>query len=183
MIKTMMRPTIIPIGEKISRGTMGSFDDSIENFYILIGWEVEPNERNSHGKDTWSLPDKSGDISPNKRDLVAARLMSYLDLTDNWDGFGGVAPASPAVFDALDFLDQLSDKVPLPQPMLSGDGEVGLLWKSGQVYLDVGFTGNKTFSYYAEGEQGVTDENESVEMKEKLYFPIKLEQIYSQLVL
>jgi hypothetical protein len=181
MHTTMVRHTINPKEERISRGTMDIYDDSIANIFIWIGWKDEPNERSAYGEASYDLPSESSDKHTKMQDLVAARLMSYLDLTDNWDGFGGIAPISCAVFDALEFLDQTSGITSPPQSMLSSDGEVDLLWKSGEVYLDIGFTGDKTFSYYAEGELGVSDQNESIQMKDRIHLPIKLEQVFSQL--
>ena len=184
MLETMVLPIAIATGNVINTGTMEG-DDYISNYSNFtssyLGWEIEPIDRFSPGEFTAKLSDESFTIKPVKQDLVAARLMSYLDLKNGWDGFGGMAPTSSAVSDALEFLRQVPGNIPVPQPMLSGDGEVGLLWKRGEVYIDIGFIGDKLFSYYAEGENGLKDENENIQIQDKIHYPMKLEQIFLQL--
>ena len=89
-------------------------------------------------------------VKPTARDKIAATLTSYLDLDEDWDGYGGVRPTDKAVRDTLEFLNALpEDKVP-PKPMLAGSGEVGLFWDIEGFYCDVGFEGDGTYSYYGE---------------------------------
>ena len=49
-------------------------------------------------------------------DKLHARLLSYLDLTDDWDGYGAAPPSIDAVLDAVDFLVMCPRDVPLPFP-------------------------------------------------------------------
>ena len=41
---------------------------------------------------------------PSAEDKLHARLLSYLDLMDDWDGYGAALPSIDAVLDAVDFL-------------------------------------------------------------------------------
>ena len=103
-----------------------------------------------------SESDNGGEICADKERL-AGKLMTYLRLEKDWDGYGGVPPTAQAVSDALTFIENLRagfPALPLPKPMLSGDGEVGLYWDQAGVFADVGFTGDGTLSYYVESESG-----------------------------
>ena len=86
---------------------------------------------------------------PSAEDKLHARLLSYLDLTDDWDGYGAAPPSIDAVLDAVDFLVMRPRDVPLPFPQIAPDGEVGLYWRTGEVHAEVGFCGHGDLSYYA----------------------------------
>ena len=97
---------------------------------------------------SYSIPeDYTYTIDKNK---LIDKLYSYLDLGDDWDGYGGKAPSLKAILEATNFLKSLKTKV-LPYPMLSGDGEVGLYWEQDGYFVDIGFYGDGEYSYYAEG--------------------------------
>ena len=86
---------------------------------------------------------------PSPEDKLHAKLFSYLDLSPDWDGRGGVVPSRQAVLDALGFLARRPSGIPLPFPQIASDGEVGLYWRSEVVHAEVGFCGDGDFSYYA----------------------------------
>ena len=86
---------------------------------------------------------------PSAEDKLHGRLLSYLDLTDDWDGYGAAPPSIDAVLDAIDFLVTRPRDVPLPFPQIASDGEVGLYWRAGKVHAEVGFYGDGDLSYYA----------------------------------
>lgn len=86
---------------------------------------------------------------PSAEDKVHARLLSYLELSPDWDGRGGVPPSFDAVLDAISFLVARPGDVALPFPQIASDGEVGLYWHTGQVHAEVGFHGDGDLSYYA----------------------------------
>ena len=86
---------------------------------------------------------------PSADDRLHARLLSYLDLTDDWDGYGAASPSIDAVLDAVDFLVIRPRDIPLPFPQITSDGEVGLYWRTGEVHVEVGFYGDGDLSYYA----------------------------------
>ena len=88
-------------------------------------------------------------LEPSPEDKLHAKLFSYLDLSPDWDGRGGVVPSLQAVLDALGFLARRPSGIPLPFPQIASDGEVGLYWRSEVVHAEVGFCGDGEFSYYA----------------------------------
>jgi len=105
---------------------------------------VEPQ-----GWDARSAPTIEVLDEPSPEDKLHAELLSYLELPHGWDGFDG-APASPeAVVDALTFLALRPSDIPLPHPQVSPDGEVGLYWRTAEVYAEISFSGDRTFAYFA----------------------------------
>jgi len=94
----------------------------------------------------------SASVRPDLEEILK-KINSYLALEDDWDGYGGVAPNASTVVDAKTFISFLSEESVVPRPGISGDGEINLFWEQG-FYIDVGFTGNATYSFYAKDEHG-----------------------------
>ena len=82
---------------------------------------------------------------------LTASLRRYGFLQPGWDGEGTVPPKPEAVADAVAFVNLLSSDVARPEPMAAGDGEVGVYWRRGGAFIDVGFFGDGLICYYAEG--------------------------------
>ncbi|PHR16456.1 MAG: hypothetical protein COA41_15390 [Sphingopyxis sp.] len=77
-----------------------------------------------------------------ERALLVHELRQYAFLENGWDGDSNDrAPSKNAINEAIAFVDSLPPFIPLPEPMVSSDGEAGLYWNNGHVYLDVGFRG------------------------------------------
>ena len=80
-------------------------------------------------------------------------LDEFLQLEFNWDGKGAKAPSKNAIRDANMFLDKRPSSIPLPLPEEEKNGGVGLYWESSdsQIFAEVTFDGDGTFSYLAIG--------------------------------
>jgi hypothetical protein len=89
---------------------------------------------------------------PDERVALSSKIMAYQQLPDDWDGEGGVAPSKEAIDDALAFIDLLPLNAKLPKPTVSGDGEVGFYWKTGNGYINVSFFGDGQITYYGHAE-------------------------------
>ena len=100
--------------------------------------------RESHATTTNYAP-----AMPSPKDMLDAELLAYRDLPPGWDGYEGVPASIDAISDAFDFLDKMPEDIPLPYPQIATDGEVGLYWRTDEVYVEVGFYGDGEFSYYA----------------------------------
>ena len=51
--------------------------------------------------------------------------------------------------DVLDWLDKRPPDIPLPFYQMHHDGNYGLYWEGDEVFAEVEFEGNRTFSYFA----------------------------------
>ena len=86
------------------------------------------------------------------RDLIALRRLidTYEARRPDWDGMGGTAPSQDAVSDAKRLLLQLPWTVPAPDQVYApGDGEVMFQWVRPHRFIEVGFYGDGTISWYA----------------------------------
>ena len=98
--------------------------------------------------------DKSGNwinSSSASESELRNELRSYLSLKENWDGEGAKIPTQESVNDALKFLDNRPDNIPLPYPEEGFDGDAGLYWcnRKAQVFAEVTFDGDNKFSFFA----------------------------------
>lgn len=78
-----------------------------------------------------------------------SELQSYADLQDGWDGDDSIAPSRLDIMRALTFVSSLPSALPLPTPMISSSGEIGLYWDNGISYLDINFDYDGTISLYS----------------------------------
>jgi len=106
------------------------------------------------------------DESLTAKDKVSAQLFGFLGLDDDWDGYGAQKPANKAVYDALEYLNLIPKGIPMPVSMASSDGEIGLFWEQQGYYIDVGFYGDDTYSFYAENPSGssLSDDDQKVNL-------------------
>ncbi|MCY1365170.1 hypothetical protein D9M69_520050 [compost metagenome] len=73
----------------------------------------------------------------NRLELLNAELVSYGLLPSGWDGEESVPADMAHIEAATRALGVLPAGVPLPKPMLSADGEVGLYWKNRDYLADI----------------------------------------------
>ena len=72
---------------------------------------------------------------------LQSAIISYLSLTDDWDGDGAYEIPQDAIYAALNYLDELA-QVDLESPSgvaPSPDGEVVLFWKDESGYAEINF--------------------------------------------
>lgn len=77
-------------------------------------------------------------------------------LPKNWDGHGGVAPAIGAIEEAQLFASRLAPAAFEPAIEPSGDGEINFVWRSHDLYVEVGFDGDGEASYLIKSKDGAT---------------------------
>ncbi len=87
---------------------------------------------------------------------LITKIRSFEEYPVGWDGFDGVPPTKKAVREAVDFIKALTrmGAETLPLATVAGDGEILLLWKDMPFYLSISFSGDGTYSFYAEDENG-----------------------------
>lgn len=74
---------------------------------------------------------------------------------NGWNGEYSQAPSRQAIEDAKDFIHLLRDfKIILPYISLANDGEINFCWKDNDFILDLGFYGDKTYSFYLKTTEG-----------------------------
>lgn len=78
---------------------------------------------------------------------LESRLNSYLQVGEDWDGYGGSPASKQSLADAKSFLSKLPNQISLPRPMLAGDGEISLYWEHSGMYAEASFPGDGTYHF------------------------------------
>ncbi|MNJ33324.1 hypothetical protein D3C77_280080 [compost metagenome] len=88
---------------------------------------------------------------------LLARIRGLLDLEPGWDGYAAKVPASSAIDEAEQFSSNVlpAEEFQLPTVTAAADGEVNFSWKNALGYIDLGFYGDGSYSYYAKSTEGL----------------------------
>jgi hypothetical protein len=89
---------------------------------------------------------------------IKAELDMYSAVSAGWDGPNSAAPQRSHIEDAKRFISLLPAGLPLPKPMLSASGEVGLFWRSDEMFADVVMEGEHKVSMFVRGGQSGSQE-------------------------
>lgn len=84
-----------------------------------------------------------------KGERVKLELHSYLELPMGWDGDSGMPADEALVKNAITFLEALPVGLPIPNVMLSQNGEPSFYWDTEKGYADISFDSSDSASYYA----------------------------------
>lgn len=102
----------------------------------------------------------SNATAPSLRDAVSLRLTLALNAIDafatrqpNWDGMDGSAPNEEARKDAKAFLNLLHGSLP-DKWFAPGDGEIAFQWRRERLFIEAGFFGDATISWFVRNAQG-----------------------------
>jgi hypothetical protein len=83
--------------------------------------------------------------------ILKKSIASYAARPADWDGMSGTAPRPDAIADALSFIDDLPSSSPMPDDVFApGDGEVMFQWHNSQSFIEVGFYGDDTISWFVQ---------------------------------
>ncbi|CBJ36684.1 exported protein of unknown function [Ralstonia solanacearum CMR15] len=83
-----------------------------------------------------------------RTEVIRAELHSYGGYDANWDSDGAIAPQRAHIDSAVALLGKIPSGYPLPKPMLSASGEVGLYWDHPALFADIAFEDNGAFSLF-----------------------------------
>jgi hypothetical protein len=123
-------------------------------------WAIEKKERSPTDSSTHHLIIGSDKTSTERtftvgnrgvqifEKAVNAQLDGYGSLRNGWDGEGSLAPSGKDISRAIAFVDSLPSAIPLPKPMVSADGQIGLYWNREDKYADINFDFDDTISIY-----------------------------------
>lgn len=87
-----------------------------------------------------------------------------------WSGPDSVGPMLQTVIQAKDFTQALleNEGIAVPHISLASDGEINLYWKSESLVMDLGFSGNGRYSYFAEFANGQEFIEDGAELNQPL---------------
>jgi hypothetical protein len=83
------------------------------------------------------------------RDDLAAEVEAYRLKPVGWDGYSAKTIQPQAIANAVDFIRSLPPNVPRPIDQPYANGDVSLVWRTGDNFAEIVFAGDQTFSWYA----------------------------------
>ena len=81
-------------------------------------------------------------------------VLAYGEFADGWNGVGTKAPTLEAIDAATAFINAVPARLPLPRPMLSSNGEIGLYWGLDGGYAEATFERNGDFAFFSRATYG-----------------------------
>lgn len=79
-------------------------------------------------------------------ELTIAEVLGYGKLKPGWDGMHSVGPRKEMVKLVCEFLNTIPKDLPIPTPMISGSGVIGLYWDRPVSYIDIEFMDEEDIS-------------------------------------
>lgn len=89
---------------------------------------------------------------------LVSDLRSYGDLADGWDGEDAKPPTREHIGLVEALLSKLPSEVPVPRPMISSTGALGLYWDAQQRYADLEIEATGEVSLFTRRTEGEHDE-------------------------
>lgn len=86
------------------------------------------------------------------KNRLLSEICEYQALSDDWDGYGGVAANFETFMDEYHFLARFPSTLPHPKPMIGGSGVIGLYWEGNGCYASIDFDGSGFYCYIADSE-------------------------------
>lgn len=129
----------------------------------VCGLEVDEHGNTGDDFRYCCYPDCGCDGSAKRADLLTISEVRKLSTYDaGWKGEGSFGPTPEALSDAEKFARSLFREADVKRPHvgLESSGEINLFWNMGDAVIDLGITGDGTYSYFAEirGEKHYGDE-------------------------
>lgn len=94
---------------------------------------------------------------------AADQLENYSLYVDGWKGPGSIAPTENTRLEALILAHRIASEAPsIAKPLISADedGSLSFFWDSSDFFASMSIYGDGTYSYYAEG-NGAVDDNDN----------------------
>lgn len=102
-----------------------------------------------------------GSVSP--KEWLKLEVAEYMGVASAADG--GVKPFVEAMNSALIFIDAIPSRLPLPRPMLSASGELGLYWDLPLGYAEASFESDGSVVFFSRNDDGVEHFQESLKVQ------------------
>lgn len=109
----------------------------------------------THGHAPEAASGKVGPLEIGPGDELIAEVREIGLIENGWYREDSIGATSAAVNDAETFLRTINWRnLERPTISLSEDGEINFLWQSDALYLDLGFVGEGTYTFYGKAQDG-----------------------------
>lgn len=92
-------------------------------------------------------------LSP--KELLMREVLSYGEFVDGRNGEGTEGPTQKAMDAATVFISAVPARLPLPRPMLSSNGEIGIYWRLEGGYAEATFEPTGKFVFFSRDTHGI----------------------------
>ncbi len=96
------------------------------------------------------------------REQLRRETKTYSSLKPEWDGPDSALPSVLSMDTALRLIDGVPSRLPLPRPMLSFDGELGLYWDLQHGYAELSIERDGQISFFSRDSAGQERFDESL---------------------
>lgn len=105
-------------------------------------------------------------------ELLKREVLTYAEYEDGWNGEYSFGPAAEAIKSATDFIEAVPSRLPLPRPMLSSTGEIGLYWGLDGGYAEVTFESTGEIVFFSRSNDGFErfEENLTIDKLDNNWF-------------
>ena len=85
----------------------------------------------------------------NPRESLKREIVAYGQYDHDWNGPNTVGPTFDQIKAANSFVEAIPARLPLPRPMLSFNGEIGLYWDVSGGYAEASFKSDGNMSFFS----------------------------------
>ena len=90
----------------------------------------------------------ASNVAISRIDWIEAQIDAYSALEEGWDGPDSQPPRAEHIGAARSLLRSLPAGTPIPKPMLSSSGALGLYWEEPEWMADIAIEGDREFSLF-----------------------------------
>jgi len=91
-------------------------------------------------------------------DQLFGTIYNYLELKEDWDGYGSIKPIREIVMSGQKLIDKIRNESNLliaPEPMITGNSELGFYWNVGNTYIELDIYEENKYSYFIEEDEEI----------------------------
>lgn len=106
--------------------------------------------------------ERSAAINP--RESLKREIVAYGQYDNDWNGPNTVGPTFDQIKAANSFVEAIPARLPLPRPMLSFNGEIGLYWDVSGGYAEASFEPDGNMSFFSRTRLGNEDFQDNINL-------------------
>jgi len=144
---------VAPTPTRLREWQVKAYEPPAPKIAAATDWLINPNVITAPSQDMAATFANQMPVL-DRMGAIALEMELYGSLDAGWDGPDSQVPSQENIQDALTLLAKLPAGLPLPKPMLSSTGSIGLYWDTQKVFADIALEGNGRFSLFTRLKSG-----------------------------
>ena len=99
------------------------------------------------------------------RELLKREIVAYAQYGNGWNGPDTIGPTSQQITATNAFIEAIPARLPLPRPMLSSNGEIGLYWDLSGGYAEASFESDGNLAFFSRTRLGKEFFQDGIQLK------------------